>query len=485
MAHVLIMPRQGNTVESCVIVDWKVREGDQVAADTPACEVETDKATFEVPAGAAGIILKILHPAGDDVPVLEAIAVIGQKGENWAAAVGGSAAAPAATNAATPDAVPAPAQTATASQAASPASSGSAGALSAAAGTGPAAPASPRARNLATKEAVDLGPLAGSGPGGRIIERDVKAALEGRPALTAAARAAVTSGAPVPATGMGIGGRATLADLAAGTPATGKAASSQTRIGESAASLGGQIASLGSFPGPVAETAVKGIRKLIADRMLESLATTAQFTLNASASAVRLQELRARFKESSEELGLSKVTINDLLLFAVSRLLPKYPFMNAHKVGDTLKTFGRVHLGVAVDTPRGLMVPVIRNADLLTLEQISAEAKRLAAACQNGTTKPDELSGSTFTVTNLGSLGIESFTPVINTPEVAILGVCGIEAKPVLDDSSDPESSGVAFVPHIGFSLTINHQVVDGAPAARFLKAFREAVAEIDLWLAK
>jgi len=482
MAHVLIMPRQGNTVESCVIVDWKVKEGDQIAADTPACEVETDKATFEVPAGAAGIILKILHPAGDDVPVLEAIAVVGQKGEDWAAAVGGSA-APATTNAAGPTATPAPAQTATESQTASPAASGSAVALSAASGTlvdtlgtGPAAPASPRARNLAAKEAVDLNPLAGSGPGGRIIERDVKAALEGRPALTAAARAAITAGATAPATGMGLGGRATLADLAAGTPA---------QIGESAAFSNAKGADLRAFPGPVTETAVKGIRKLIADRMLESLATTAQFTLNASASAVRMQELRARFKESSEELGLSKVTINDLLLFAVSRLLPKYPFMNAHKVGDTLKTFERVHLGVAVDTPRGLMVPVIRNADLLTLEQISLEAKRLAAACQNGTAKPDDLSGSTFTVTNLGSLGIESFTPVINTPEVAILGVCGIEAKPVLDDSSDPESSGVAFVPHIGFSLTINHQVVDGAPAARFLKAFREAVADIDLWLAK
>jgi pyruvate dehydrogenase E2 component (dihydrolipoamide acetyltransferase) len=198
-----------------------------------------------------------------------------------------------------------------------------------------------------------------------------------------------------------------------------------------------------------------------------------------------MQELRARMKASPEELGLSKVTINDLILFAVSRVLPKYPFMNAHKTGGAVKTFERVHLGLAVDTPRGLMVPVIRNADLLSLEQISAEAKRLAAACQGGSIKPEELSGSTFTVTNLGSLGIESFTPVINAPEVAILGVCGIEPKPVLDDDSDPEAAGVAFVPHIGFSLTIDHSIVDGAPAARFLKAFREAVADIDLWLAK
>jgi pyruvate dehydrogenase E2 component (dihydrolipoamide acetyltransferase) len=138
------------------------------------------------------------------------------------------------------------------------------------------------------------------------------------------------------------------------------------------------------------------------------------------------------------------------------------------------------------------MVPVIRNASLLSLRQISAEAKRLAAAAIGGTIKPDELSGSTFTVTNLGSLGVTSFTPVINTPEVAILGVCGIELKPVEksgdyggggQDRSQGCGSGYSFEPHIGFSLTINHQVVDGAPAARFLKALGEAVRDIDLWM--
>jgi pyruvate dehydrogenase E2 component (dihydrolipoamide acetyltransferase) len=189
-------------------------------------------------------------------------------------------------------------------------------------------------------------------------------------------------------------------------------------------------------------------------------------------------ELRSRMKASGEALGLSKVTINDLALFAVSRLLPLFPFMNAHKTGDTLRTFERVHLGVAVDTPRGLMVPVIRNADLLSLGRISSEAKRLAAACQEGGVKPDELSGSTFTVTNLGGLGVTGFTPVLNAPEVAILGVCGIELKPVAGKDGE-----VVFEPHIGFSLTINHEVVDGAPAARFLKALGGAIGDIDLWL--
>jgi pyruvate dehydrogenase E2 component (dihydrolipoamide acetyltransferase) len=136
---------------------------------------------------------------------------------------------------------------------------------------------------------------------------------------------------------------------------------------------------------------------------------------------------------------------------------------------------------VAVDTPRGLVVPVIRNANLLSLPRISSEAKRLASACQNGSAKPEEITGSTFTVTNLGSLGITGFTPILNAPEVGILGVCGIELKPVPAEGAE----GVRFEPRIGFSLTINHQVVDGAPAARFLKALGRALADIDLLLAE
>jgi pyruvate dehydrogenase E2 component (dihydrolipoamide acetyltransferase) len=328
---------------------------------------------------------------------------------------------------------------------------------------GPHAAASPRARNLAAREGIDVAAgLSGTGPGGRIIERDISAALAGRPPLTAAAKAAAGAG-PLPASGSGLAGRITTADLAGG-PAAGAA-----------------VPAVPSGEGAVTETPVKGIRKLIADRMLASLAESAQFTLNAGAPAARLQELRKRFKARGESMGLGKITVNDLVLYAVSRILPAYPYMNALKTGDVLKTYERVHLGMAVDTPRGLMVPVIRNASLLSLRQISAEAKRLAAACQGGTVKPEELSGSTFTVSNLGSFGISGFTPVLNAPEVAILGVCGIELKPV---EGDDDECGFAFEPRIGFSLTINHQVVDGAPAARFLQSLCASVADIDLLLA-
>jgi pyruvate dehydrogenase E2 component (dihydrolipoamide acetyltransferase) len=329
--------------------------------------------------------------------------------------------------------------------------------------------------------------LRGSGPGGRIIERDVAAALAAGPPLTAAARAALGPDSAIPPRGTGIGGRVTVSDLAAAGAPEGPALPA---AGTEAAGL----PAAGPGPDEVTDTPIRGIRKLIADRMYRSLAESAQFTLNGAAPVSRLQELRARMKAADESLGLAKITINDLVLFLVSRLLPRYPYMNAHKIGDgrngdaILRTFERVHLGVAVDTPRGLMVPVVRNADLLSLRQIAGEAKRLAAACQSGGVKPEELSGSTFTVTNLGSLGVSGFTPVLNAPEVAILGVCGIELKPVVAPTAAPGEAcrgepGPRFEPHIGLSLTINHQVVDGAPAARFLKALGEAIADIDLWL--
>jgi len=443
------MPRQGNTVESCIITNWKVKEGDPVAPETVVCEVETDKAAFEVPAGAAGTVLKLLFTAGDDVPVLKPIAVIGAAGEDWQAAVGNGDQGIGNTPLPTPHS---PIIDNPQSPVPTPHSPGF---------------VSPRARNLAGKEALPLDTVPGTGPGGRIIERDVTAALKDKPPLTAAAKAA--GSAAIPSIGSGMGGRVTLADLAVSPLPT-----PQSPL---------------PSEGTITETPIKGIRKVISDRMLKSLSESAQFTINASAPAAKLQEFRIGVKSQgslAEELGLSKITINDLILFAVARTLPRFPYMNAHKIGETIKTFERVHLAFAVDSPRGLMVPVIRNANLLSLARISSEAKRLATACQNGTVNPDELSGSTFSVSNLGSFGVTSFTPVLNMPEVAVLGVCGIELKPVAVSAGDSNAGNCAvrFEPHIGFSLTINHQVVDGAPAARFLKGLCEAVAHIDLLLA-
>jgi len=327
--------------------------------------------------------------------------------------------------------------------------------------------ASPRARLLAASQGLDATSLSGTGPGGRVIERDVRAVFSASASATPAAlEEALKRGVTLPAQGTGLGGRVIVSNVGLPAVAESPAPSPPSR----------------SFPGATTETKIKGIRKLIADRMAESLATTAQFTLNASALAVRLQELRARLKASDPSLGLAGVTIGDLIVFATARTLKRFAFLNAHFVrnsgGDTVVEFEAVHIGVACDTPRGLMVPVVRNADTLTLKQISDETKRLADACRSSTVKPDELTGSTFSVSNVGAFGIESFTPVLNIPEVAILGVGGIGLKPV------QKGTEVAFLPHVGLSLTINHMVVDGAPAAKFLKALCDAIAEVDLLLA-
>jgi pyruvate dehydrogenase E2 component (dihydrolipoamide acetyltransferase) len=474
MATPIVMPKQGNTVESVIIVDWKKRVGEAVAVDDVLCEVETDKATMEVPSTVAGTLLATLFAAGDEVPVMATIAWIGEPGEVVSGGEieregergRGGEASYAAASVATPASVAAQSPNLQSLNLQSP--------------------VSPRARHLAERKGVEAAALAGSGPGGRVIERDVQAAIAAQPKLTPVAKAMVAEGGfAVPAQGSGPGGRVTSRDLVK-EGESGRAEERERRRQADAPGAAMPTAVITQSPdlrSPISDLApleiipVKGVRKLIAERMLQSLQTTAQLTLNASADARALQALRKRLKESPEAMGVRGVTINDLVLFAVARTLPAFPGLNALFTGAEIHQYRSVNLGVAVDTPRGLMVPVVRNAETLSLRQLSAEAKRLATACLESKITPDELTGGTFTVTNLGAFGVESFTPVLNPPQVAILGVSTIQPKPV--EIGDK----VKFVPHIGLSLTINHQVVDGAPAARFLQALGQAIATIDLLL--
>jgi pyruvate dehydrogenase E2 component (dihydrolipoamide acetyltransferase) len=501
MAVPAIIPKLGNTVESCIIVEWKKAVGEKIAEGETLLDVETDKAVMEVPSPASGTVLAHFYAAGDLVPVLETIAAIGAPGEDISAFGPGGEDKETSRQVDKEEIAPSE----PAGQGAQPAGASST-----------QGPISPRARSLAQREGLDVAGLAGSGPGGRIIERDVQAALASRPKLSPVAQARLAEGGfTAPARGSGPGGRVMTRDLRPveeGKQVDKAEVDKETRERKETRE-----------EAEVEVVKVAGVRKVIAERMLASLQTTAQLTLHASADARALQALRARFKASDPAFGLQGVTINDLLLLAVARTLPAHRDLNAHFQGDTLSRFAHVQLGLAVDTPAGLMVPVIRNADQLSLRQISQEAKRLVAACQARRVAPDELRGGTFTVTNLGGLGIESFTPVLNPPEVAILGVGNINLKPVqVGDASldsrrnasrvaDPLSmtgrdasldsrrsasrvaaplsmtgseASVAFVPHIGLSLTINHQVVDGAPAARFLQALARNLADIDLLLA-
>ena len=466
MSTPVLMPKQGNSVESVILVAWKKQVGDAVAVNDILCEVETDKATMEVEAPAAGTLLAQLYQPGDDVPVMVAIAFIGAAGEAYGESP--QPTAPALTITPAPEVAPS-SPNPPIHQSSPPTHSP----------THPLthSPVSPRARTLAERRSLDTSALAGSGPDGRIIERDVLAALATQPKLSPVAKAMVNEGSfTAPPQGSGPGGRVMSRDL---SPAGAMPAISQPSATEPVTPLpsvqrpAGSDAPTGA--GEVEVIPLKGVRKVIAERMLASVQSTAQLTLHASADARAVQNFRARLKASPAELGLTGITINDLLLLAVARTLPRFPAINALFMGDAVHRHKSVHLGIAVDTPKGLLVPVIRHAEQLTLKALSAEAKRLANAAIEGKAKVDELNGGTFTVTNLGNFGIEQFTPVLNLPQVAILGVGNITLKPV------PGSSGVEFVPALGLSLTINHQVVDGAPAARFLQALSQALATVDL----
>ncbi len=414
MASEVLLPKQGNTVESCIILEWKKAEGDVVAAGEPIVEVETDKATFDVESTVDGVLLSKLVGEGDDVPVLSPIAVIGEPGEKPA-----TAPAPATNRA------PAPSERASVR----PTAAGVPGGRTERSERDGGPAISPRARRFADQNGIALASLTGSGPNGRIMVQDVQSVIDG---------AGSGANAPQPTTVV---------------PAAGGAPSYD-------------------------EIPVKGIRKVIAERMHASLTSTAQFTMNTGADARGLLEYRARLKASAPP-GLQSISINDLVMFTVSRALPGFPAMNATFSNGVIRRYGSVNLGFAVDTKRGLMVPVIREANQLTLAQLAAEAHRLAEACKTMKAGPEDLSGGTFSVTNLGAFGIQSFTPVLDAPQVGILGIGTIEPRPIMVDR------GMAFVPTLSLSLTIDHQAVDGAPAARFLKDLAGRIAEINLTLAQ
>ena len=430
MAQVIVMPKLGNSVDSVLLLAWHVAVGDSVRRGQPLCEVETDKAALDVECEADGVLLSRYFEAGDEVPVQGAIAVIGAAGES-VADLTPDIGAPEISR----DAVePTPPLSAVVENRQEPSKCEAARPF-----------ISPRARNLAQRKGVDIGRLAGSGPGGRIIERDIRAALTRDVKLTPVAKAMLDSGDYQIAPDASQNRRIAKADL---QPAE---RDDTERI-------------------PLA-----GARKTIARRMLESAQSTAQLTLHRSADARALQAFRHRLKSSEPALSLRDISINDLLLFAVARALPEYPELNATFEGDIITRHRRAQLGMAVDTPRALLVPVIRDADSRSLRQLSAEARRLTQACRDGKITPEDMLGGSFTVTNLGMFGIESFTPILNPPQVAILGIGSINLKPLHTQDS------VEFAPHIALSLTLNHQVVDGAPAARFLQSLAANIGDIDL----
>ncbi len=439
MATAILMPKQGQSVESCIIAKWHKKEGDSVAVGDVLFTYETDKATFDEEAKEAGVMLGIFFEEGDDIPCLTPVCAIGNAGEDI------SALKPAAEE-------EAPAEEAAPVKEEAPIVA--------------AAPApvkkeasdnvfiSPRAKALAEKHNVDFHYATATGPNGRVIERDVQAMIDAGLMTTPAASGAFSADIQ----GTGIGGRISVNDLGAAPVA----------------------AALGAAPvADFEEVKTPNIRKVIAKTMHASLSEMAQLTLNASFDATEIMAYRSKVKASMGKMGLANITLNDLVMFAVAKTLPNHKDCNAHYLGDTIKFFNNVHLGMAVDTPRGLLVPTIFNANNKSLNEIAAEAKDLAGKCKEGTVSPDQLTGGSFTVTNLGSMGIESFTPVINPPQTCILGVCAIETK-VKNVGGEYK-----YYPAMGLSLTFDHRALDGSPAARFLKELCNNLENFSVLLAK
>ncbi|MCL2000875.1 MAG: 2-oxo acid dehydrogenase subunit E2 [Planctomycetes bacterium] len=454
MAVVVQMPKQGNTVEECLLVEWKVKVGDAVKENDILCSIETDKTAFEVPATAAGIILKLLAKAGDLVPVLSDIVVIGEAGEDVLAAPPPKPAEKTVPEPVSLSESGATAETVLVSMFES--------CSDACAASGESRPVSPRARKLAEKAGVDLAAVFGTGPGGRTTSRDVQAALDGGAVVKASplAREIMAVTGQTPGAGTGVGGLCLARDLAAAN-------------NDAARPIPAEAAS--------EDIPYKGIRKLIGDRMSQSLREHAQLTMNASAGAAGLIAMRQILKDGADKAGLPKISINDMICWVTAQTLPSFPWMNAifDRAGARIVKHRRVNLAVAVDTPRGLMVPVVADAHRLSLAALSQSISQLAEECRKGSINPDLLTGGTFTISNLGGFGIKSFTPILNTPQVAILGVSAITDQPVRK-----ADGGIDLAPCLELSLTIDHQAVDGAPAARFLQALAQGIRDIQAILA-
>ncbi len=438
MAKAVIMPRQGQSVESCIITQWNVKEGDKVNSGDVLFTCETDKAAFDVESDFEGTILALLAEEGDDVPCLDNVCVIGQPGEDISEFIESSSDEAA-------EEAPEKAESSGAKEIVqeTPAVS-----------EGGDYKISPRAKNMAQRQNADLSKALASGPQGRIIERDVaKLVSEGHKVNTAA-----ISGYSGYVEGTGLSGAVTTKDIA-------KAPAAQTQ----------NIPTAGEFE----EVKLSNVRKVIAKSMHASLADMAQLTLNSSFDATAIMEFRKSVKSNGQVIGLENITLNDMVVYATVKTLLNHGDCNAHFMGESIKYFRDVNMGIAVDTDRGLLVPTVYGANNMSLNELSAAAKDIIAKAQSGSISPDLLTGGTFTVTNLGSLGVESFTPVINPPQTCILGVCSIQDKVKMVNGE------MKVYPSMTLSLTFDHRALDGAPAARFLNELCIALENFELLLGK
>lgn len=442
MAHVVNMPQIGLNEESNMISSWQKEVGDKVSVGDVLFSIETDKSSMDVESEFEGVLLKKFYDEWDACEVLTPVCIIGEEGEDVSDYVVGE---------------DKPAESKPLEEAKEVKE------VSVEVSKIDEQPSetekiftgiSPRAKNLAKKQGVDFNLAKGSGPYGRIIERDIYKLMKEGPVAT---KAAALSGKDASVEGTGMGGKVTTSDL--GKQAIGESTGAKTESEYSIEKL-------------------SNVRKIISANLVASLQNTAQLTLNASFDATEILNYRQIVKANSDE-DVAKITLNDMVMYAVARTVKDFSYMNAHLVDEEMRMFKDVNLGFACDSPRGLMVPTLRGANKLSLLEVSKGIKTLAGQCQQGNIDPAKLQGATFTVTNLGNLGVENFTPVINPPQTGILGIGKIEYK--IKKTED----GFVNYPAMYLSLTIDHRAVDGAPGARFIQSLMENLENFSVLLAK
>ncbi len=448
MAIKVIMPKQGLQMKKGTIRKWLINEGESIEAEAPLFEIETDKLTIEITSPASGTLLKIIRQEGEVVPITDTVAAIGEPDEDISdilaeakrqASANAAAAEPEKSEKTTPSA----------------AGIDAAPEISAEMQEKTVGPSgqlfiTPRARMRALEEEVDINAITGTSPQGWIIERDVlEQASEYRQqnrATPLAAKIAAEAGLRISdIAGTGANGRVTRDDVE-------KAAASQKDSGIQ------RHRSTELLP-------FEGMRKVIADRMMESLHNSAQL---AHKMKVDMTEI-IRLRESYKQEGI-KISINDVLIKIVSKTLLEFPMVNASLTEEGILTRNFVNMGIAVAVENGLIVPVIRDADLLSLQEISASGAALVEKAKSGSLETEDYTGGTFTITNLGMFDIDEFTAIINPPESAILAVGKIDKVPVVRNDE------IVIRPIMTLSLTYDHRVVDGAPAAQFLQKVKKII---------
>jgi pyruvate dehydrogenase E2 component (dihydrolipoamide acetyltransferase) len=403
MATEVLVPPLGQTVDSVTLVSWYKEEGELVAQGETLFAIETDKATLDIEAPASGVLRRVTVQPGDEVKVLSTIALITAPDEM--------------VREATPGTGPEQADREGLSAARTDRKKGDGRERDGRRRIF----VSPRARRLAEEHGIPLEALQATGPEGAIVERDVRLYLQTQRAVPAARAVRAT----------------TLATR---------------RVAEAGEAVATKREALETLP-------VHGVRAVIAERLIQSSTTTARVTLNVEADTTDLVELRQRLLRDGIE-----VAYNDLLLYILGRALRDHPRLNASLVEDRIKVWRQIHIGLAVDTDRGLLVPVVRDVDRKGLGQLAGATQSLVERARAGQCTPEELRGGTFTLTNLGMFGIDSFTPIINLPECAVLGVGRIKKQPAVVGDQ------VVVREMVWLSLTFDHRLVDGAPAARFLQ---------------